>query len=531
MPFASQNLSYDGLGRIKEITLGEKLSKNICYAQYGDHSTNRISSVWYCVNGIRKDNSRYTYDKAGNILSVTENGKLSARYRYDGLNRLIREDNAAFGTFTYSYDENGNILTKTVYGYTLSDTLEGGIEHVYAYKQNGWKDQLILFDDQSCSYDAIGNPTVYRGSAALWRGRRLINYKGVSYSYDVNGIRTDKTVNGVTVKYVCDGTTILAEQRSNSSSTQWLYYIYGADGVAGFTVSGEEYLYRKNIQGDVTHVYKKDGTLVALYSYDACSVGNANPFRYRSYYFDEETGLYYLNSRYYDPETGRFVNADDISFLDPETINGLNLYAYCGSNPVMFIDPDGHAVLSIIAAIAIAFFAGGTIGAAGTFLGDLVTSAITGNWEWSSWETYVGNIIGGGIGGVLSLIPGLGIYIGATASGTLGTFFGMTLEKITGTNDRSWNKIFQETFISFSISILTVGMTKYLKIPGITQGSHSWQQIFKSGFTKAIKYGFNISVKTLAKGAVYMLVSSFTTGFFANVIIQNIINRFIKYSK
>ena len=245
--------------------------------------------------------------------------------------------------------------------------------------------------------------------------------------------------------------------------------------------------------------------------------------------------MYYLNSRYYDPEIGRFVNSDYISFLDPESINGLNIYAYCGSNPVMFIDPDGHAVLSIIAAIAIAFFAGGTISAAGTFLGDVVTSAITGNWEWSSWETYVGNIIGGGIGGALSLIPGLGIYIGAIASGTLGTFFGMTLEKITGTNDRSWTEILLETTFSLAISGLTANMTKYLKIPGITQGSHSWQQIFKSGFTKAIKYGFNISVKTLAKGAVYMFVSNFTNGFFANVIIQNImkniINKFFKYSK
>ena len=245
--------------------------------------------------------------------------------------------------------------------------------------------------------------------------------------------------------------------------------------------------------------------------------------------------MYYLNSRYYDPETGRFVNADDISFLDPETITGLNLYAYCGDNSVLFIDPDGHAILSILAAIAIAFFVGGTIGAAGTFLGDVVTSAITGNWEWSSWETYVGNIIGGGIGGALSLIPGSGVYIGAISSGTLGTFFGTTLEKITGTNDRSWTEIILETAFSLAISSLTAGMTKYLKIPGITQGSHSWQQIFKSGFTKAIKYGFNMSVKTLAKGAVYMLVSNFTTGFFANVIIQNIIkniiDRFIKYYK
>ena len=71
-------------------------------------------------------------------------------------------------------------------------------------------------------------------------------------------------------------------------------------------------------------------------------LAKANPFRYRSYYYDEETGLYYLKSRYYDPEVGRFITIDDISYLDPETINGLNLYAYCGNNPVMNVDPNGH---------------------------------------------------------------------------------------------------------------------------------------------------------------------------------------------
>ena len=74
---------------------------------------------------------------------------------------------------------------------------------------------------------------------------------------------------------------------------------------------------------------------------DAAHIGKLNPFRYRGYYYDTETGLYYLKSRYYDPETGRFISIDDISYLDPETINGLNLYSYCGNNPVMNVDPEG----------------------------------------------------------------------------------------------------------------------------------------------------------------------------------------------
>ena len=70
-------------------------------------------------------------------------------------------------------------------------------------------------------------------------------------------------------------------------------------------------------------------------------IGNINPFRYRGYYYDVETGLYYLKTRYYDPETGRFITIDDVSYLAPDTINGLNLYAYCGNNPVMNVDPNG----------------------------------------------------------------------------------------------------------------------------------------------------------------------------------------------
>ena len=124
--------------------------------------------------------------------------------------------------------------------------------------------------------------------------------------------------------------------------------------IAGIIYNNATYVYRKDGQGNIAALIDSSGNVVVEYKYDAWgdhvivlsdssneNLAKANPFRYRGYYYDEETGLYYLKSRYYDPETGRFLNADDISYLDPETINGLNLYAYCGNNPVMRTDANG----------------------------------------------------------------------------------------------------------------------------------------------------------------------------------------------
>lgn len=139
-----------------------------------------------------------------------------------------------------------------------------------------------------------------------------------------------------------------------------LEYLYGHSGIEGFVYNGAKHYFRRNVQGDVTRIYAIDGSLTACYTYDAwgnCKVydaygnentdigfiGNVNPYRYRGYYYDVETKLYYCESRYYDPEVGRWINADDISYIDPETINGLNLYSYCGNNPVMNVDPNGNS--------------------------------------------------------------------------------------------------------------------------------------------------------------------------------------------
>ena len=109
----------------------------------------------------------------------------------------------------------------------------------------------------------------------------------------------------------------------------------------------------RTCRGNVIAILDSNGVIVVQYEYDAwgnhtlsgsnLELGKINPFRYRSYYFDTETKLYFLQTRYYDPEVGRFINIDGIGYADPETINGLNLFAYCGNNPIMAIDPTGTA--------------------------------------------------------------------------------------------------------------------------------------------------------------------------------------------
>ena len=242
-----------------------------------------------------------------------------------------------------------------------------------------------------------------------WQGRRLRRYGNdeyyAEYTYDVDGMRTSKyavtPVGTFNSKYIYDGKTLVAEQRNG----KWIYYIYGVDGVAGFNYNGITYLYRKNVQGDVTHIYKQEEDkpliLVAQYVYDAWGnidilqntdgIATLNPFRYRSYYFDEETGLYYLQSRYYDPELGRFISADSIEYLDPETIGGLNLYAYCENNPVMGVDPEGtwnwghfwKIVAAVAIVVAVTALTVVTAGAAAAALGVsatavMVTTAVCG---------------------------------------------------------------------------------------------------------------------------------------------------------
>ena len=214
---------------------------------------------------------------------------------------------------------------------------------------------MTSYDGESCVYDANGNPTTYRGKALTWtRGRLLETYPSLAsphiawtFTYNADGIRVGKSAPSVTTTYGVDGERIVYEKTNG----QIKRYFYDESGIAGFEYGGQKYVFRKNLQGDVVGICSSSGTLIGEYVYDAW--GNlleeptngvllANPFRYRGYYYDTSIGLYYLNSRYYDPETGRFLNEDLVSYLEPETIGGINLYAYCLNDPVNNTDPSGH---------------------------------------------------------------------------------------------------------------------------------------------------------------------------------------------
>ena len=242
------------------------------------------------------------------------------------------------------------------YAYTTGTLGTVQSTNTYTYGNAEWGDQLTAFNGTAITYDALGNPkTYYNGSSynLLWKkGRNLVSVQksGTTsiYQYNADGIRTYKYVNGVETDYIVNGSQILAEKRGSTV----IRYLYDENGLPiGMIYDGTTYLYEKNLQGDVIGIYTTDG----VYTY--------NPFRYRGYYYDAETGFYYLQSRYYDPTTGRFLNAD--GYLSTGTgFVGYNMYAYCNNNPISRIDKNGElwgfvikAAISVIVNVTISIIA------------------------------------------------------------------------------------------------------------------------------------------------------------------------------
>ena len=251
----------------------------------------------------------------------------------------------------YIYDNAGNRVYRYTYAYTTGATTSSPSTNVYYYNNSDWGDLLTSANGVNISYDAIGNPTAIGNVSLTWQGRRLVQYGSNIYTYNADGIRTSKTVNGVTHNYVLEGSTILAETYGNTT----LRFVYDNTGIIGLYYNGTLYMYEKNLQGDVVAILNSSLTRVVEYSYDAwgnilstsgslaSTLGTANPIRYRSYYYDAEIGLYYLQSRYYNPTWGRFINADNYVNANGDLI-GFNMFAYCSNNPVMFVDPCGTVI-------------------------------------------------------------------------------------------------------------------------------------------------------------------------------------------
>ena len=336
------------------------------YQTEGTDEDEKVTSDTVKYNGTQVLSSAYTYDDKDNVLSKSygenkatvntydSDGKITStsyggktiNYTYDSDGQLVSASGEGYSA-SYSYDNRGNITNKEVNGVTTA----------FTYANTGWKDLLVSVNGVELTYDANGNVLTYGDREYTWNtGRNLASITDgdntYSYTYDENGIRTSKTVNGVTTYYnTKDGVVI-----SQSNSTDTMYFQYNSSETPlGFILNGTQYFYLTNQMGDVIAITNTNGTVVGNYEYDAwgavtladSDIAKANPIRYRGYYYDSETGYYYLQSRYYDPSICRFINADipEIAQLSKDFSVGTNLFAYCNNNPINYSDHNGSIAL------------------------------------------------------------------------------------------------------------------------------------------------------------------------------------------
>ena len=332
------------------VKLGSKTFTSEYHFAAGGYGTGSVTNL---VSSITQPgcNCGYGYDDNGNIASATLNGKWTG-YTYDALGQLIQVNDHSDTrsgengtTWKYTYDLGGNILKKERFAY--ADTTNPLETVTYTYGDANWRDKLTAVNGSTIRYDAIGNPLNDGTWTYTWQnGRQLqkMQKAGVTaeFVYNADGLRVQKTVNGVVTKYTLHGKNVV----HMTSGTDELHFFYDAQNRPAVVVyNGTAYAYVKSLQGDIVAILDENGNAVVSYGYDAwgaplwCTgelaetLGKVQPFRYRGYVFDEETGLYYLRSRYYSSILSRFICSD--------TLIEANTFAYCLNNPIIRVDEDG----------------------------------------------------------------------------------------------------------------------------------------------------------------------------------------------
>ena len=397
------HFTYDALRRLQKtaVTDGSGTLFTVARSYYttGGKATTR-TEYFNCrmPNGSLIAGDRYVYDTLGNITELREAEPASGssarrtkvRYTYDEQNQLRTETRYTYSsntdttgtsvTYTYNYDTAGNLQSVQKNGATVQ---------TYTYGDSQWRDLLTKVGGTTISYDASGNPknwyngTTYTG--LTWKnGRQLAQIttggRTSAYRYDADGIRTYKKVGSVAHEYRTLNGKVVYEKIGSGSTAKIMIFSYDAQGrpfaVKYSTNNGGSYItyfYALNQQGDVVKIFRSlpsrdsNGNLIglteavyAIYTYDAWgnvlsqsgSMASTNPLRYRGYYYDSETSFYYLQSRYYDPATRRFINADSYATTG-QGLLGTNMFAYCRNSPVIRIDLYGKEDVTIEIPLAV----------------------------------------------------------------------------------------------------------------------------------------------------------------------------------
>ena len=394
----------------------------------------------------------YTYNEVGKISRrqvIKANEVIEdVSYEYNELGMLIKEQNNLTDQIKeYEYDGNGD---RTAYYEKKGEIVEK--EYDYSYNDDDEFDALTRIKDIKnnktyyITYDAnkCGQPIKMwlkgKEQNLLWEDKNLIQIgEHIKYSYNTEGIRTKKETEEGTTEYSLIGSKIMKMEKVTSSGKITMYFTYDQrDELQSVTESNKEYYYIKDITGNIIKIKDEEGNSIVEYKYDAYgkvektiiennNVSKYNPFIYKGYYYDEEIELYYCNTRYYSPEIGRWISIDDVDYLDPESVSGLNLYCYCMNDPINKYDPSGHFVISAI-------IIGAGIGFLTSYISDVISEMQDG-FDWSdfntfedNWLKYVGATLGGAIGGLGAglattiLANGVGNMVEAAFSGDISNF-------------------------------------------------------------------------------------------------------------
>ncbi len=340
-------------GADMEVLNGDNI-KNISIKETETTISNAIEHIDEVVNKITYNDGKtisYEYDENGYISKIRANDVLTNEYLYDGFGQLVKDVDYVSGKtteYSYKYD---NIKDVKVYqGENLVEQKEYIYDEVYA-------DKLIKVGNDEISYDNAGNINGFKGVEYQYNNgnlSKIVKDNTTSeYIYNENGQRVQKIINGVVTDYYYENERLIVEKSEDNT----IWYIYGnSDEKVGFIHNSVTYYYERNAMGDIVNILDTAGNILVTYAYDVWgnvtiitgdeTLADINPIRYRGYYFDRESGLYYLNTRYYNSEIGRFMSLDEAVAIINSTDN-YNLYAYCCNNPVNHYDPDGREKVNV----------------------------------------------------------------------------------------------------------------------------------------------------------------------------------------
>lgn len=415
--------AYDAFNRLyqKVISIGSlNINQGYTYMTVGETTGNLVADYHVSYSGTSAQGSlhiNYAYDGNGNItrafiIDPTKGTSSINEYTYDNAGQLTEVYDRENGYYyAYTYDEHGNLLQMQIYGLEEDGTMTPIEQKTMVYSGSILRTVYSTVDaTRTYTVDAMGNPTRIASSEATYtltwgEGRMLqrisqnaANY--VAYTYNVDGLRAAKNVVKAGVSTVTEYVWGINGFAGFTDGTNTVVVLYDNESSPiGFTLNGTRYAYVKNLQGDVLRILDEAGNTVVSYAYDPWGVPTVtgdtelaalNPCSYRGYDYDEETGLYYLQSRYYDPEVGRFINADrpEMMYSNPGSGTQYNLFAYCNNSPILNSDTTGEGIV-------LSVFLGAALAGVTYYL-----EYYLGMRGWS-WPVFIGNVAIGAILGAV----------------------------------------------------------------------------------------------------------------------------------